>query len=360
MSAEYNTYIFAREAEIMIRKHAEDAFLTGGGNPFFLYFAMGNTHSPVAAPDSVFEKHGAKLNQIRNHERRVYAAATIVADEAIYNITSALKRNELFDDTIIIIASDNGGNPWAAGNNYPLRGMKNDLWEGGMRVNALIRSNLIPVERRGTTYDNIFHVSDWVPTLLRGALKDGLLGTGFDGVNHWDALTGISDHIPRIDLVYNIDYSGGEVSGAIRIGDMKLLKNVDYSDVWEVPGENEPDKTKQHFAKKLDFLFNISADPTESQDLRGDSSYRHIFAHMNLEFSKLQLSMVDPAFCGAAYDSLADSVYEEEEFIGPFMQNQSYKCIIKDSAEEVLHISKIECGYRLHSPEFCDGVMNDV
>lgn len=354
LSTEYNTYIFSREAEMMIKKHAKDAHETGSTAPFFLYFAMGNTHSPVAAPDHVFEKHGPLLSSIRNHERRVFAAATIVADEAVYNVTVSLKHNDLFEDTILIIASDNGGNPWAAGNNYPLRGMKNELWEGGMRVNALLRSNLIPVELRGTTYDNLFHVADWVPTLLRGALQDGMLGTTFDGINHWDSLIGLSDHVPRLNLVYNVDYNGAEVAGAIRIGDMKFMKNVQYAPVWEIPQDNYPNKTKLHLhEEKLDYLFNLTADPTESHDLSHDPSHRHIVAHMNEEFSKILATMVDPAFCGAANDTLADSVYSKTHFVGPFMKNESYRCIKKNSAEEATHISRIECGYQLHPPEFC-------
>ena len=97
----------------------------------------------------------------------------------------------LYDSTLIIIASDNGANPMvsAAGSNWPLRGVKVShplplacaylnlsntvvlnltlkliyrpikgwLWEGGLRVNAVVRSHKIPIEVRGSTYDGLFH-----------------------------------------------------------------------------------------------------------------------------------------------------------------------------------------------------------
>ena len=68
-------------------------------------------------------------------------------DDAIGNITETLKVNELYENSIIIFVSDNGGQ--AAGrnsgaSNYPLRADKGTFYEGGVRTPAFIHApNLI-------------------------------------------------------------------------------------------------------------------------------------------------------------------------------------------------------------------------
>lgn len=55
-------------------------------------------------------------------------------DESIGNITAALKRNELWENTLFIFSSDNGAPTQSTGDvgcNYPYRGKKATLWEGG-------------------------------------------------------------------------------------------------------------------------------------------------------------------------------------------------------------------------------------
>ena len=63
----------------------------------------------------------------------------------------------------MVIGGDNGGMPMEAGNNFPLRGHKAELWEGGVRNNALVWSrNLIPAAMKGGLYSGgLVHVMDW-------------------------------------------------------------------------------------------------------------------------------------------------------------------------------------------------------
>lgn len=51
----------------------------------------------------------------------------------------ALQALGLYDDTLIVFTSDNGGNPIVAGSNYPYTGSKSTAWEGGSRAPAFIR-----------------------------------------------------------------------------------------------------------------------------------------------------------------------------------------------------------------------------
>ena len=63
----------------------------------------------------------------------------------------------------MVIGGDNVGMPMEAGNNFPLRGHKAELWEGGVRNNALVWSrNLIPAAMKGGLYSGgLVHVMDW-------------------------------------------------------------------------------------------------------------------------------------------------------------------------------------------------------
>lgn len=64
----------------------------------------------------------------------IHTAQVAILDEAIGNITQALKDTGMWDNTVIIFSSDNGGMVPPAGGvgcNYPLRGGKITVWEGG-------------------------------------------------------------------------------------------------------------------------------------------------------------------------------------------------------------------------------------
>jgi len=102
------------------------------------------------------------LKHISNVERRIFGAMTVILDESIGNITNVLKRRSLYESSLIIIASDNGAEArGGVGSNYPLRGTKGSLFEGSMRVHALVRSPRIPITMRGSEYNGLFHVTDW-------------------------------------------------------------------------------------------------------------------------------------------------------------------------------------------------------
>ena len=82
---------------------------------------------------------------------------------------------------------DNGGLvKQGGGSNWPLRGFKGSLWEGGIRGVAFVHGNVLG--RSQIVSKELMHVSDWYPTLvgLAGGSLDGTLP--LDGVDQWKTL----------------------------------------------------------------------------------------------------------------------------------------------------------------------------
>ena len=102
-----------------------------------------------------------------------------------------------------MLTANSGGNLAMSGWNYPLRGGKYTLFEGGTRVSAFISGGAVPAAVRGTTSDSLIHEVDWLPTLL--ALNGAKPSQKIDGVAQWEALTVPGTAPARTGLIYNID-----------------------------------------------------------------------------------------------------------------------------------------------------------
>ena len=70
----------------------------------------------------------------------------------------------LWDNTLTVFSTDNGGEPVFGGYNWPLRGTKHTLWEGGVRGAAFLHGKML--ERTGAKCEGLLHISDFFPTLI--------------------------------------------------------------------------------------------------------------------------------------------------------------------------------------------------
>ena len=159
-------------------------------------------------------------------------------DVAIGKIVAKVDEIGATDNTIYIFSSDNGApgespdvnhaygpnKQWIA-RNYPFRGQKTQIWEGGTRVAGFISSPLLPKAIQGTISDKLFHVTDWLPTIV--AFAGGTTKRNFelDGHDMMPALTGTAPD-KRTEILYGLnplpDGQAAPPKAALRMGDYKV------------------------------------------------------------------------------------------------------------------------------------------
>jgi arylsulfatase A-like enzyme len=134
--------------------------------PFFIYWASNMPHYPLQPRERWLEHYNAKKTP---YPRNLYNAFLSTFDEIVGELLDFLENEELRENTIIVFQSDNGHsveerNHFGGGYSGPYRAAKFSLFEGGIRVPAIISypKELPQEEVRDQMAMNI----DWFPTLL--------------------------------------------------------------------------------------------------------------------------------------------------------------------------------------------------
>ena len=92
--------------------------------------------------------------------RRIVCGMMRAVDASLKNVTDAYKALGVWEETVVIMSTDNGGQTDTGGNNFPLRGNKATMWEGGVRGVGWVGGGYTPV-LRGVVSRAMIHVSDW-------------------------------------------------------------------------------------------------------------------------------------------------------------------------------------------------------
>ena len=216
---QYSADLFAEEALKFIDDNQED--------PFFLYFATTLPHFSDfrEGPDKLIVPTDAPYTDKPWPQlEKNYAAMVSRLDDQVGKIVAKLQELRLEDDTLIFVTSDNG--PWS-GHDVDffrsgglLRGVKRDMYEGGIRV-PLIASWKGRIEA-GSTSDHVCAFWDLLPTaadLIGLPVPDGL-----DGISFLPALMG-GDQREHEYLYWDYGHVRGKFLQAVRQGKWKGIRN---------------------------------------------------------------------------------------------------------------------------------------
>jgi arylsulfatase A-like enzyme len=189
--------------------------------PFFLYLAYNAPHVPIQPPPDWLQRVLDGEPGI-SMQRAAVVALIEHLDDGIGKVLQALADNGQRDNTLVIFASDNGGDlANAAASNGPLRGGKEEMWEGGVRVPAA--ASWPGHIQAGATTAAAFLTMDIFATVLEAAGVP--YGGPIDARSFLPVLLGQASAAPARDVFYvRREYPGGVNYGA-RNGDYKLVQN---------------------------------------------------------------------------------------------------------------------------------------
>jgi len=161
-----------------IMDHVMDFLDTRQGNPFFLYYAPYAVHTPIHRVDSLVYLFKDKPGP-PGMSHPEYATMIYNLDRNIGRLTAKLKAMGVYDQTLIIFTSDNGG-LYRISQQKPLRAGKGSYYEGGIRVPTFFvwKGQIEPGANHEVPIVNL----DFFPTLL-DIIGAQLPGKQFDGIS---------------------------------------------------------------------------------------------------------------------------------------------------------------------------------
>jgi arylsulfatase A len=248
-----------REAISFIARHAPAA---KQGQPFFLYLPLASPHTPIAAtPDW---QGRSDINP--------YADFVMQTDAAIGSVLAALTEQEVDQQTLVIVTSDNGCSPEADfaalgklghNPNHLFRGHKADLYEGGHHIPFLARwPGRIPA---GSRSDRVICLVDLMATFAQIIGAKLPANAGEDSASMLDAWQPPLPNAPPPATREAIVHHSVNGSFAIRQKNWKLLLTGD-SGGWSDPKPGSKAAQNQPPVQ----LFDLNTDPSEQKNLQAD------------------------------------------------------------------------------------------
>ncbi|MCY7350850.1 MAG: arylsulfatase [Cytophagaceae bacterium] len=236
--------------------------------PFFLYLPMTLVHAELGtttadlkpflnaegksrfgAEKPYFKQRPPSLYATQTQPHAAFAAMLTRLDSDVGNLLDLLKKLGLDENTYVVFTSDNGphkeggADPEFFDSNGPLRGIKRDLYEGGIRVPMLVRGPGVPA---GKVNDTPWANWDILPTAC--ALTGAPVPGGIDGQSMTGVLRGGSS-AAGLQRPLFWQFNEGELRQAVVLGDWKLIRFKKAS---------QPERLE---------LYDLSQDEGETNDL---------------------------------------------------------------------------------------------
>jgi arylsulfatase A-like enzyme len=202
--------------------------------PFFVNLWFYNVHTPLQAKQEKIDKYKELIDTTSKHQNPTYAAMVEHTDDAVGKIIRKLKEKGLYENTIILFSSDNGGLIGKSKNtvtsNSPLRTGKGDIYEGGVRIPTIIYAPKFNFNTKKVEEPIIS--MDYYPTLMDLA---GITTkkTRFQTIDGKSLLPLMQEKGVERDAVYwhypHYHQQGGVPYSAVRMGDWKLIENFEMN-----------------------------------------------------------------------------------------------------------------------------------
>lgn len=223
------------------------------GKPFFLYFPWAAPHTPVVPNNEFLGKSNAGI----------YGDFVVECDATVQRIVEALKENGLYENTIIILTSDNGSSP----HGFPIekevefnhntsngfKGRKSHSYDGGHRVSFIVTwpNHIKP----GSISDEVICSTDLYATvadLLGHKLNEN---EAQDSYSFLPVLKGENYLKPLREAIIHHSLNG---DFSIRKGDWKYI---------DAQGHGGFAQIKETFSADSIQLYNLANDPSESKNV---------------------------------------------------------------------------------------------
>ena len=268
---DYAPYLIHDQAVEFIRDHKDE--------PFFMMYTNVLPHAEFRLPANLMEPFIGKFGQEtpftgkglpdkfrigaympQDNPKAAFAAMVTLLDSQVGDIMQTLEEEGLADNTIVVFASDNGphieagATPGYFGSSGGFRGVKRDLYEGGIHIPFIVRWD--GKVKPGSVSEHVSAFWDFLPTMA------DVLGVSdehhTDGISFLPELTGEGIQEEHDYLYWEYHRAGGRQ--AVRKGNWKAV-------AYGVEGGRNIE------------LYDLSSDPSESRDLA--EQYPEIIAQMD-------------------------------------------------------------------------------
>ena len=300
----YSTDLFAAKAKQLIASHVKDRPEV----PFFFYLALNAVHgsgrdggklrnrSTLHVPGRPYPAEGVswpltpEAPEVRNtwidpayrllpDKPARYATTISRMDDAIGDIMRTLDALGVADNTLVVFTSDNGpadeygADPANFQSSGPFDGLKRDVFEGGMRVPAIVRWPATVPAGKVDASPSQFH--DWMATFAAAA---GVAAPPeSEGVSLLPRWTGGKASPSLVYAQYEFPYGGASQTFArfkARKGRVRGLQQMVRS------GDFVALRTRMREDGKRTRLYNVVNDPFEERDLSSVPEYADILKRL--------------------------------------------------------------------------------
>lgn len=227
-----------------------------GDKPFFAYVPFHEPHAKIVSPPELI----AHYSEYAPKDAEYFASVENL-DIGVGRILASLKERGLYENTLIVFASDHGS--YRMGSNGDFRGLKGEVYDGGIRVPLIVSyPGVFPGQR---VLDDVVWFPDLLPTI--GKLVNAKIPSdrAIDGLSLLPLLRGKKLPKRRDPMLWFFYRSSPEV--AMRLGNYNLIARSDDSLLRTHPIADVDMPFIQNFEAKYFELYDLAEDPGQQNDL---------------------------------------------------------------------------------------------